>query len=85
MAHFKAAKIHIDYLVEIEHHRYSVPQILIGQVQVACITTAMVELMDQANAWPATPATTGKEASRLSPHKCRRRTTVPTWSGRRSG
>lgn len=78
MAHFKAVKVHIDYHVEIERHRYSVPQILIGQVQEACISTAMVELMDQANAWPVTPATTAKEASRLSPHTCRRRTTVPT-------
>jgi hypothetical protein len=45
MAHFKTVKVHIDYHVEVERHRYSVPQALVGQVLEARITTAVVELM----------------------------------------
>ena len=45
MAHFKAVKVYIDYHVEVERHRYSVPQTLVGQVLEARITTAVVELL----------------------------------------
>ena len=45
MAHFKTVKAHIDYHVEVERHRYSVPHALVGQVLEARITTAVVELM----------------------------------------
>jgi transposase len=45
MAHFKTVKVHIDYHVEVERHRYSVPHSLVGQVLEARVTTAVVELM----------------------------------------
>jgi transposase len=45
MAHFKTVKAHIDYHVEVEQHRYSVPHTLVGQVLEARITIAVVELM----------------------------------------
>ena len=45
MAHFKTVKVHIDYHVEVERQRYSVPQALVGQVLEARITTAVVELL----------------------------------------
>jgi len=45
MAHFKTVKVHIDYHVEVERHRYSVPHSLVGQVLEARITTSVVELM----------------------------------------
>jgi len=45
MAHFKTVRVHIDYHVEVERHRYSVPHALVGQVLEARITTAVVELM----------------------------------------
>ena len=48
MAHFKTVKVHIDYHVEVERHRYSVPHSLVGQVLEARITTAVVELMHRA-------------------------------------
>ena len=45
MAHFKTVKPHIDYHVEVEHHRYSVPHALVGQVLEARITTSVVEIL----------------------------------------
>lgn len=45
MAHFKTVKAHIDYHVEVERHRYSVPHALVGQVLEARVTVAMVELL----------------------------------------
>jgi transposase len=45
MARFRAVKVHIDYHVDVERHRYSVPHTLVGQVLEARITTAAVELM----------------------------------------
>ncbi len=45
LAHFKRVKVHFDYHVEIERHRYSVPQALVGQVLEALLTTAAVELL----------------------------------------
>ena len=45
MAHFKTVKTHIDYHVEVERHRYSVPHALVGQVLEARITTSVVEIL----------------------------------------
>ncbi|MGI9376187.1 IS21 family transposase [Eoetvoesiella caeni] len=45
MAHFKTVRVHIDYHVELERHRYSVPHALVGQVLEARITAAVVELL----------------------------------------
>lgn len=45
IAHFKTVKAHIDYHVEVERHRYSVPHALVGQVLEARVTTAVVEIM----------------------------------------
>jgi transposase len=45
MAHFKTVKVHIDYHVEVERHRYSVPHALVGQQLEARITAAVVELL----------------------------------------
>jgi len=45
MAYFKTVKAHIDYHVEVERHRYSVPHSLVGQVLEARITTAAVEIL----------------------------------------
>jgi len=45
MAHFKTVKAHIDYHVEVERHRYSVPHSLVGQMLEARITTMTVEIM----------------------------------------
>lgn len=36
---------HIDYHVEVERHRYSVPHALVGQVLEARVTTTVVEIM----------------------------------------
>ena len=45
MAHFKTVRVHIDYHVEVERHRYSVPHALVGQVLEARITAAVVEIL----------------------------------------
>lgn len=45
MAHFKTVKVHIDYHVEVERHRYSVPHALVGQTLEARVTTFVVELL----------------------------------------
>ena len=45
LAHFKTVKAHIDYHVEVERHRYSVPHALVGQVLAARITMSVVEIM----------------------------------------
>lgn len=49
MAHFKTVKVHIDYHVEIERHRYSVPHALVGQVLDARITATTIELLHRGN------------------------------------
>jgi transposase len=49
IAHFKTVKVHIDYHVEVERHRYSVPHSLVGQVLEARITTAAVEILHRGN------------------------------------
>jgi len=45
MAHFKTVKAHIDYHVEVEAHRYSVPHALVGQVLEARITRHSIEIL----------------------------------------
>jgi transposase len=45
MARFKTVKVHIDYHVEIEAHRYSVPHALVGCQLDARITRHVVELL----------------------------------------
>ncbi len=45
LARFKTVKVHIDYHVEIEGHRYSVPHALVGQELSARLTRRGVELL----------------------------------------
>ena len=45
MAHFKTVKAHIDYHVEVERHRYSVPHALVGQELTARVTATGVEIL----------------------------------------
>jgi transposase len=45
LARFKVVKVHIDYHVEIEAHRYSVPHALVGEMLEARLTRAGVELL----------------------------------------
>jgi transposase len=48
-ATFKTATVHIDYHVEVEGHRYSVPHALVGVRLEARITDALVELLHRGN------------------------------------
>lgn len=45
IAYFKTVRVHIDYHVEVEGHRYSVPHALVGQVLEARITTGAIEML----------------------------------------
>ena len=45
MAHFKTVRVHIDYHIEVDRHRYSVPHSLVGQVLEARITATVVEVL----------------------------------------
>lgn len=45
LAHFKDVRVHIDYHVEIEGHRYSVPHSLVGRMLEARITRRTIELL----------------------------------------
>ena len=45
MATFKTVRVHVDYHVEIERHRYSVPNALVGQSLDARLTRTCVELL----------------------------------------
>ncbi len=45
LARFKTVKVHIDYHVEIDAHRYSVPHALVGQTLEARITQWAIELL----------------------------------------
>src|SRR5690606_25023945 len=44
-ARFKTVRVHVDYHVEVERHRYSVPHALVGAVLDARITAHTVELL----------------------------------------
>ena len=46
---FKTVKAHIDYHVEVEHHRYSVPHSLVGLELEARVTDALVEVLHRGN------------------------------------
>ena len=45
LARFKTVKVHIDYHVEVDAHRYSVPHALVGQTLEARLTRHGVELL----------------------------------------
>ena len=45
MAVFKTVKVHIDYHVEFEAHRYSVPHALVGQTMEVRVTRTTVEVL----------------------------------------
>lgn len=45
IAYFKTVKVHPDYHVEVERHRYSVPYVLVGQTLEARLTARAVELL----------------------------------------
>lgn len=45
LARFKTVKVHIDYHVQIDGHRYSVPHALVGQTLEARLTARGVELL----------------------------------------
>lgn len=49
LARFKTVKVHIDYHVEIDGHRYSVPHALVGQSLDARITARAVEVLARGN------------------------------------
>jgi transposase len=49
LARFKTVKVHIDYHVEIDEHRYSVPHALVGQHLEARLTRHAVELLLRGN------------------------------------
>ena len=48
-ASFKTVAVHIDYHVEVQGHRYSVPHALVGLKLEARITDALVELLHRGN------------------------------------
>jgi transposase len=49
IARFKPVKVHIDYHVDIDGHRYSVPHALVGQALEARLTAHGVELLLRGN------------------------------------
>ena len=49
LARFKTVKVHIDYHVEIDGHRYSVPHAFVGQSLDARITARAVEVLARGN------------------------------------
>jgi len=49
IARFKAVKVHIDYHIEVDGHRYSVPHALVGQTLDARLTARGVELLMRGN------------------------------------
>jgi transposase len=83
-ATFKTVKAHIDYHVEVEFHRYSVPHPLVGLELQARVTDALVEVLHRGSAQPATPAAAGEVASPRWMRTCPR-PTARTSNGRPSG
>jgi transposase len=81
LARFKTVTVHIDYHIEIDKHRYSVPHALVGLKLDARITAGAVELLHRG---PAMPATIVWEATPPSSSTCRRHT-APISNGLRSG
>ena len=80
-AAFKNVRVHIDHHVEVEGHRYSVPQNLVGLLLEARITTRAVELLHRGQRVAAHQRSAHKGASQPSSRTCRRRT-ARTSSGR---
>ena len=84
-ATFKTVKAHIDYHVEVEHHRYSVPHSLVGLELEARITDALVEVLHRGQRVACvTPAAAATVASPRWTSTCPR-PTGRTSSGRPSG
>lgn len=54
-ASYKTVRVHIDHHIEIEGHRYSVPQSLVGQVLEARVTARAVELLHRGQRVAAHP------------------------------
>src|SRR3546814_17644075 len=48
-ARFKTVRVNVDYHVEIEGHRYSVPHALVGQQLDARMTATAIELLHRGN------------------------------------
>ncbi len=48
-ARFKSVRVHVDYHVEIDDHRYSVPHALVGSALDARLTSHAVELLHRGN------------------------------------
>ena len=83
IATFKTVKVHIDYHVEVEKHRYSVPHALVGQALERASREARWSCCIADSVSPAMPATAALAASVPLPNTCRRRI-APTWNGRRN-
>lgn len=45
LARFKTVKVHIDYHIEVDAHRYSVPHALVGQTLEARVTRGAIEVL----------------------------------------
>jgi transposase len=45
LASFKTVRVHVDYHIEVDGHRYSVPNSLVGQVLEARMTVGAIELL----------------------------------------
>ena len=74
--------MHIDYHVEVDGHRYSVPHALVGPgAGGAHHRRAWWRCCIAASAWPATPAAPARRLHHAWTSTCRRRT-ARTWSGR---
>nr|WP_269812391.1 IS21 family transposase [Pseudomonas monteilii] len=54
-ARFRSVRVHVDYHVEIERHRYSVPHNLVGQSLDARITSQTIELLHRGQRVAAHP------------------------------
>ena len=83
MARVKTVEVRFDYHVEVERHRFSVPQTWSGQELEARITTAMVSCCILVNVLPASPAAA---VSALSPRRQRtcQPLTLQRWNGHRN-
>ena len=55
LAVFKTVKVHIDYHVEFEGHRYSVPHALVGQTLEVRVTRSTLEILNRGPGWRSTP------------------------------
>lgn len=81
MARFKTVKVPIDYHVEVERHRYSVPHALGGRCSKHASPPPSSRSCIAASVSPATGATAARAASPPRRRICRPRI-GPTWNGR---